>query len=83
MNYLLMLRTLIEIVKLVESLLPEPGQGQTKLSMVKGFMSAVVQDGGMALDTFEANWPKFQSVISLIVDVYNQTGAFKKGIPNG
>lgn len=63
--------TLIEIVKMVEKLIPEGGQGAAKLALVRQLME-------QAVGTVEAIWPQLEQIIAAFVKLANLSGTFKK-----
>lgn len=63
--------TLIEIVKMVEKLIPEGGQGAAKLALVRQLME-------QAVGTVEAIWPQLEQIIAAFVKLANLAGTFKK-----
>lgn len=63
--------TLIEIVKMVEKLVPEGGQGAAKLALVRQIME-------QAVGTVEAIWPQLEQIIAAFVKLANLAGTFKK-----
>lgn len=71
MNYLNMILTVIEIVKLVEKLVPEQGQGRAKLELVRTTVEQAVGD-------VSAMWPQLEQLIGLFVKLANAVGTFKK-----
>lgn len=71
MNYLNMILTVIEIVKLVEKLVPEQGQGRAKLELVRTTVEQAVGD-------VSAMWPQLEQLIGLFVKLANSVGTFKK-----
>lgn len=66
-----LLPTLIQIIRAVETAVPESGQGQAKLQMVREILETVD-------DAIPAIWPTIAKVVSVIVQGFNATGAFKK-----
>lgn len=64
---------LIEIIKAVESLLPEGGKGSEKLDLVRSIL----------VRTYEGvteYMPTIENVIAVIVEFANKTGVFKKHV---
>lgn len=71
MQYLQIILTVIEIVKIVEKLIPESGQGPSKLTLVRTLLEQAIGDiSGM--------WPQIEQLIALFVKLSNAAGAFKK-----
>lgn len=62
---------LITAIKAIEDAIPGAGQGEQKLAAVRGILETV--DGGVA-----KLWPQISGVIGVLVNMFNQTGAFKK-----
>lgn len=71
MAYIQMILAVIEIVKLVEKLIPESGQGANKLSLVRQLAEQAVGDVTNV-------WPTLESVIAAFVKLANLAGTFKK-----
>ena len=71
MQYLQILLVIIEIVKMVEKLLPEKGKGAEKLAMVRMMAE-------QALGDVTAMWPDIERIIGLFVKLANIAGTFKK-----
>lgn len=63
---------LIELIKSIESALPETGLGKQKLQFVRELLQTIAPD---LLD----NWPIIEKVVSTLVGLFNQVGLFKKG----
>ncbi len=61
---------LIELIKATESAIPGSGNGAAKLSMIRQIMEA-------AYDGISEMWPVIEKIISAIVGVFNETGAFE------
>ncbi len=62
---------LITALKAIEEAIPGSGQGEQKLSAIRGILEAV--DGSIT-----SLWPQISSVISVLVTLFNNTGIFKK-----
>ena len=71
MQYLQIILAIIEIVKVVEKLIPESGQGANKLTMVRQLAEQAIGDIG-------AMWPQIETLIAAFVKLSNITGSFKK-----
>jgi hypothetical protein len=75
MNNLLLiaqlLPILIQTIKAVEAAIPESGQGQTKLQMVRDILELVDE-------SIPALWPILEKIIGVIVAGFNAAGLFKK-----
>lgn len=69
---------IVETVKAIEAAMPEPGQGQAKLAMVKAAMQSAYDQLTNVQVTFEQVWPAINAVISSVVTAYNASGIFKK-----
>lgn len=66
-----LLPLLIQILKAVEAAIPDSGQGQTKLQMVRDILELVDE-------SIPALWPTLEKIISVIVAGLNAAGIFKK-----
>jgi predicted ATPase len=64
---------LIEMIKAVEAMWPEgsTGSGKEKLEAVENMLSA-------AYEGITDLWPSIESIISVIVSVFNSNGTFDK-----
>ena len=62
---------LITALKAIEEAIPGSGQGEQKLSAIRGILEAV--DGSIT-----SLWPQISSVIGVLVTLFNNTGIFKK-----
>ena len=71
MQYLQIILTIIEIVKVVEKLIPESGQGASKLTLVRQLAEQAIGDIG-------AMWPQIETLIASFVKLSNIAGSFKK-----
>jgi len=71
MAYIQMILAVIELVKLVEKLIPESGQGASKLALVR-------QMAEQAIGDVSAVWPQMEQVIGVFVKLANLAGTFKK-----
>ena len=71
MTYIQMILAVIEIVKLVEKLIPESGQGANKLTLVR-------QLAEQAIGNVTDIWPQMEAVIAAFVKLANLAGTFKK-----
>ena len=71
MQYIQILLTVIELVKVVEKLIPEKGQGAAKLELVRKMLEESV-------GTIQEIWPSIEKAISLFVKLANVAGTFKK-----
>ena len=71
MQYLQIVLTIIEIVKIVEKLIPESGQGTNKLTLVRQLAEQAVGD-------ITAMWPQIEELIASFVKLSNAAGSFKK-----
>ena len=62
---------LITAIKAIEDAIPGSGQGEAKLAAIRGILEAV--------DSTTAKlWPQIQSVIGVLVNLFNTVGVFKK-----
>lgn len=71
MNTLQMILTVLEIVKMVEKMIPEGGQGAAKLTTVRQMVEEAVGD-------ISAIWPQLEGIIGLFIKLANLAGTFKK-----
>lgn len=71
MQYIQILLTVIELVKVVEKMIPEKGQGAAKLELVRKMLEESV-------GTIQEIWPSIEKTISLFVKLANVAGTFKK-----
>jgi len=71
MQYLQIVLTLIEIVKIVEKLVPESGQGSNKLTLVRQLAEQAIGD-------ISAMWPQLEALVTAFVKLSNVAGSFKK-----
>ena len=71
MQYLQIVLTIIEIVKIVEKLIPESGQGTNKLTLVRQLAEQAIGD-------ITAMWPQIEELIASFVKLSNAAGSFKK-----
>ena len=71
MQYIQILLTVIELVKVVEKMIPEKGQGAAKLELVRKMLEESV-------GTIQEIWPSIEKSISLFVKLANVAGTFKK-----
>ena len=65
-----LLPALIQLIKAVESAVPESGQGHTKLQMVRGILELVDE-------SVPAIWPMLEKIIATIVAGLNTANIFK------
>lgn len=66
------LPVLIDLIRSIESALPEGGLGKQKLQFVRELIQNIAPE---LLD----NWPMIEKVVSAVVGLFNQIGIFKKG----
>jgi hypothetical protein len=62
---------LIAAMRAIEEAIPGTGKGEEKLAAIRGILEAV--DSGAS-----KYWPQIQSVIGVLVGLFNATGVFKK-----
>jgi hypothetical protein len=62
---------LIAALKAIEDAIPGSGMGEQKLAAVRGILETV--DAGVG-----KLWPQISGVIGVLVNLFNNTGAFKK-----
>lgn len=61
---------LIAALRAIEDAIPGSGKGEEKLAAVRSILEAV--DSGAT-----KYWPQIQSVIGVLVSLFNKTGTFK------
>lgn len=61
----------ITLIKDIETVIPQGGQGAAKLAAVRGIMES-------SYDGFSEVWPSLEKVISTLINLFNTTGLFKK-----
>ena len=66
-----LLPTIIQVIKQLEALFPESGQGQLKLQLV---IKSLEQISGFSKDLI----PTIEKVISTVVSIFNSFGLFTK-----
>jgi hypothetical protein len=75
MNYVVtifqLIPAIIAALKAIEEAIPGTGQGEQKLAAVRGMLEAV--DG-----SYKTMWPQISGVITVLVNLFNTTGVFKK-----
>lgn len=71
MQYLQMILVIIELVKVVEKLIPEPGAGANKLTLVRQLAEQAIGD-------ISAMWPQIETLIAAFVKLANLAGSFKR-----
>ncbi len=71
MQYLQMILTIIEIVKIVEKMIPERDQGTNKLTLVRQLAEQAIGD-------ITAMWPQIEELIASFIKLSNVAGSFKK-----
>ena len=71
MQYLQIVLTIIEIVKIVEKMIPERDQGTNKLTLVRQLAEQAIGD-------ISAMWPQIEELIASFVKLSNVAGSFKK-----
>lgn len=62
---------LIAAIKAIEEAIPESGMGADKLNAIHEMLKAIS-------DNADRYWPMIQSVIGVIVALFNKTGVFPK-----
>ena len=71
MQYLQIVLTIIEIVKIVEKMIPESGQGTNKLTLVRQLAEQAIGD-------ISTMWPQIEALVAAFVKLSNVAGSFKK-----
>jgi hypothetical protein len=64
---------LIELIKEIECVIPQGGQGQAKLVAIRGIMESSY--GGL-----NDIWPSLEKVIGVLVNLFNTSGVFVKKV---
>lgn len=70
--------TFIELIKFIENLYKESGQGSAKLAFLREIFQAVFEANKDGSITFDEAWPIFQKIAGASVSFMNTTGIFKK-----
>lgn len=71
-----LLPSIITAIKGIEVLLPENGEGATKLELIRVTLENTYGTASGLTVQFENLWPVLKSVISGIVGVFNKSGVF-------
>lgn len=78
MNWIIQLTTILNLlpaiitaIKAIEEAIPGQGKGEQKLAAVREILEAVSSQAG-------ALWPQIQTVIGILVGLFNRTGVFQK-----
>lgn len=78
MNWITQLTTILNLlpaiitaIKAIEEAIPGQGQGEQKLAAIREILEAVSSQAG-------ALWPQIQTVIGILVSLFNRTGVFPK-----
>ena len=66
-----LLPAIIEAIKAIENAIPGEGKGEQKLSALRGILEAVDSN-------LKDLWPSIEKVVGVLVNVFNNTGVFKK-----
>ena len=66
-----LLPAIIEALKAIENAIPGEGKGEQKLSALRGILEAVDSN-------LKDLWPSIEKVVGVLVNVFNNTGVFKK-----
>jgi hypothetical protein len=61
---------LIAAMRAIEEAIPGTGKGEEKLAAIRAILESVDASAGKF-------WPQIQSVIGVLVGLFNRTGAFK------
>lgn len=85
MQYLTIIKTvlsllpvILEVVRAIETALPEGGQGAQKLALIRNALAAAFSAAGDAAISFETIWPALEKTVAAVVGLFNSVGAFKK-----
>jgi hypothetical protein len=68
MTIINLIPALIAAIKAIEAAVPGSGKGEEKLAAVRGILEAVDA-------SYASLWPKIQTVVSVLVALFNKTGA--------
>ena len=68
-----MIPSIIDIIRKVEEMYPEPGAGKDKLALVKSMLQS-------AYDGVTDAWPQIEKIVGVIVEFANRFGIFKKAV---
>ena len=74
----MLLPMIVEIVRAVETAMPEKGQGAAKLEAVRVMVESVYKVASDSMPAFEQVWAAAQGIVAATVSLYNATGVFKK-----
>ena len=66
-----LLPLIMDMVKMLEAAIPQQGKGTEKLEALQRMLETL--DVGT-----KAVWPQISTIVSILVDLYNKTGVFKK-----
>jgi hypothetical protein len=69
------------IIKVVEQMVPQSGQGIHKLEMVRTMIENAYGKIDGAAATFDQVWPLLEPAIAGLVKLYKQTGVFQPPPP--
>ena len=69
--------SIIALIKQAEELMPEQGQGQQKLAIVRAALEAAFGTFKDLEVRFEEVWPTLAAMIASVVAVFNSRGVFK------
>ena len=73
-----LLPLLIDAVRAVEAAMPQAGQGQAKLSLIRSTLEAAFNVTNDVTVTFAQVWPALEKTVGAVVGAFNTTGVFKK-----
>ncbi len=66
-----LLPAIISAIKAIEEAIPGQGKGEAKLTAIREIIEAVSSQAG-------ALWPQIQTVIGILVNLFNKSGIFQK-----
>jgi hypothetical protein len=69
---------LIQAVQAVEAAIPNSGNGQQKLELIKSIIQTSYESSNKLVASFEQLWSPLSSVVQAIVTAFNAVGIFKK-----
>lgn len=73
-----LLPMILDVVRAIETALPDGGQGAAKLALVRQTIEAGYSVATDTVGTFEALWPALEKTIGAVVTLFNAAGAFKR-----
>lgn len=74
-----LLPLILQAVKAIEDALPDGGQGEAKLALIRQTIQGAYGVANDTVASFETMWPAISTTVTAVVGLYNNLGAFKKG----